>query len=360
MPGFASGNGKEPHPAVWKCRSEVGKTPLKGDLIRVNTRLLMHSLWVAVLAAAISAVPALAAPPANTTAPSITGTPRVGETLTAQNGTWSNSPTAFQYQWQRCNAAGAACANIGTATDRTYLLQQADANRTIRVVVTALNGDGAGSARSNQTDLIAPSTAPRNTAAPTIEGDAIVGEQLTANDGTWTNSPTSFAYQWQRCDIDALTCAPVPGATAKTYNVGAADLGFRLRVVVTARNAGGAGSARSAPTEIVAPAVRFTNERPRLTLISARFLGARMYARFRVCDDDPRNLTVLATDAKPRQGTQLRRYTTRVAPKPCGVYTRSWVPARKFRTKGRYTVTLQARDFADNLSNKVSRSFNLR
>jgi hypothetical protein len=326
----------------------------------VNTRLLLHSLWVVVLGAALWAVPALAAPPGNSSPPTITGTPRVGETLTAQNGTWANSPTAFQYQWQRCNAAGAVCANIGTATDRTYLLRPADANRTIRVVVTALNGDGAGSARSNQTDLIAPSTAPRNTAVPTIDGDAVVGEQLTANDGTWTNSPTSFAYQWQRCDIDALTCAAVAGATGKTYGVGAGDLGFRLRVVVTARNSGGAGSAASGPTAIVVPAVRFTNERPRLTLISAKFVGARMYARFRICDDDPRNLTVLATDSKPRVGSQLRRFTTRIAPKPCGVYTRSWVPARKFRTKGRYTVTLQVRDFADNLSNKVSRNFNLR
>jgi hypothetical protein len=326
----------------------------------VNTRLFLHGLGVAIAGAAIWAVPALAAPPTNTTPPSITGTPRVGETLTAQNGAWANGPTAFQYQWQRCNAAGAVCANIGTATERTYLLRPADANRTIRVVVTALNGDGAGSARSNQTDLIAPSTAPRNTARPTIEGDAVVGDQLTANDGTWTNTPTSFAYQWQRCDIDALSCADVAGATLKTYGVRAADLGFRLRVLVTARNAGGAGSAASGPTAIVVPAVRFTNERPRLTLLSAKFVGARMYARFRICDDDPRNLTVIATDAKPRVGTQTRRFTTRVAPKPCGVYTRSWVPARKFRTKGRYTVSLQARDFADNLSNKVSRNFNLR
>ena len=76
---------------------------------------------------------AVAAPPANTSAPTITGTPKVGETLTAQNGTWSNSPTAFQYQWQRCNASGAGCANIAGSTEKTYLRTPADSGHTMRV-----------------------------------------------------------------------------------------------------------------------------------------------------------------------------------------------------------------------------------
>ena len=60
----------------------------------------------------------MAAPPTNTTAPTITGTPKVGETLTAQNGTWTNSPTSFQYQWQRCGGAGADCVAISGAVRR--------------------------------------------------------------------------------------------------------------------------------------------------------------------------------------------------------------------------------------------------
>ena len=81
------------------------------------TRRLL-SFGAVIGAFCVWAVPAMAAPPANTAAPTITGTAQVGETLTAQNGTWSNSPTAFQYQWQRCNASGAACANIAGATAR--------------------------------------------------------------------------------------------------------------------------------------------------------------------------------------------------------------------------------------------------
>ena len=101
------------------------------------------SLGAMIGAFCVWAVPALAAPPANTAAPTITGTARVGETLTAQNGTWTNSPTAFQYQWQRCNASGAACANVAGATQKTYLLTPADSGRTMRVRVTGINADGA-------------------------------------------------------------------------------------------------------------------------------------------------------------------------------------------------------------------------
>jgi hypothetical protein len=314
----------------------------------------------AVAALAVWVVPAAAAPPASTSAPTITGTPRVGETLTAQNGAWANAPTAFQYQWQRCNAAGVACANVPGAVDRTYLLGTGDVGRTMRVRVTAVNADGATSARSGPTGAVAPSTAPQSTARPTIEGEPRAGEELTANEGSWTNTPTSYAYQWQRCDLDAVTCAAVAGATGKTYGVRTAYVGFRLRVTVTARNASGAGAATSRPTELVVPGTPYTNQRPTLRMLSARFLGARIYVRFRICDDTPRNLAILATDSKPRAGSQTRRFATRVAPNPCGVYTRSWVPARKFRATGRYTVTIRVRDLAANVSAPASRTFTLR
>ena len=306
------------------------------------------------------AAPAVAAPPTNTAPPTITGTPKVGETLTAQNGTWSNSPTAFQYQWQRCNATGASCANVAGAIQKTYLLTSADVGRTMRVRVTGINADGATNARSAQTAVVTASAAPVNTTRPTISGDPEAGQELTAEEGTWTNSPTSFAYQWQRCDIDAIVCGAVPGATGKTYGVRAADVGFRLRVEVTARNANGAGTATSNPTAIVSPSTPITNARPTVTIVSVRFLGARVYARFRICDDSPRNLTILATDSRPGRVSQTRRFTTRIAPNPCGVYTRNWVPAQRFRGKGRYTVTIAVRDTSGRTSAPARRSFNLR
>ena len=69
------------------------------------------------VASLVWAATALAAPPVNTSPPTITGTAAVGETLTAQNGTWDNVPTTFEYRWLRCNAAGDSCVGIPGATE---------------------------------------------------------------------------------------------------------------------------------------------------------------------------------------------------------------------------------------------------
>jgi hypothetical protein len=222
--------------------------------------------------------------------------------------------------------------------------------------VTAVNADGATNARSAQTAVVSSDAGPDNTARPTISGEPQVGEQLDANPGTWTGSPT-FAYQWQRCDVDAANCFDVGGATGQTYGVRLGDLGFRLRVEVTGRNAQGSSTATSAVTAVVQPTTPITNRRPTIGIVSIRFLGARVYARFRICDDTARNLTILATDSRPRRVSQTRRFSTKAAPNPCGVYTRNWVPAVRFRGKGRYTITLAARDTSGQTSAPARRTF---
>jgi hypothetical protein len=85
----------------------------------------------------------------------ISGTPQEGQTLTANPGAWTESPTSFAYEWLRCDAAGANCTAIALATSSTYSVVEADINSTLRVVVTAKNAAGSSApATSAQTAVV--------------------------------------------------------------------------------------------------------------------------------------------------------------------------------------------------------------
>jgi hypothetical protein len=89
-------------------------------------------------------------------------------------------------------------------------------------------------------------------AAPTVTGTAQQGQTLTASTGNWGDEPDSYAYQWQHCDANGANCIDVAGATAATYAVTAADVGFTLRVDVTATNRYGAVMSPSVQTAVAA------------------------------------------------------------------------------------------------------------
>ena len=74
---------------------------------------------------------------------------------------------------------------------------------------------------------------------------------MTVDTGGWAGSPTSFAYQWRRCNGSGSACVDIVGATASTYTVVAADSRSTLRALVVATNASGPGGAISAPTAVV-------------------------------------------------------------------------------------------------------------
>jgi hypothetical protein len=84
-----------------------------------------------------------------------------------------------------------------------------------------------------------------------IAGTAQQGQALTASPGDWGDEPASYAYQWQHCDAAGANCTDVAGATAPTYAVTAADVGFTLHVAVSATNRFGSASSVSALTAVV-------------------------------------------------------------------------------------------------------------
>jgi hypothetical protein len=97
-----------------------------------------------------------------------------------------------------------------------------------------------------------PAVVPTNTEDPAVVGSAQDGQLVVARDGEWSGTnPMTFTYQWQRCNSAGAGCAAISGATAKVYRVATADVGNRLRVQVTARNASGSRTATTAPTSAV-------------------------------------------------------------------------------------------------------------
>ena len=89
--------------------------------------------------------------PSNTVLPAITGTVVVGDSLSVDNGTWDNVPTAFVYAWLRDGVA------ITGEVSNVYLLSLSDVGAVITASVTASNVDGEDTAVSAGT-IAVPST----------------------------------------------------------------------------------------------------------------------------------------------------------------------------------------------------------
>ena len=183
--------------------------------------------------------------PANTGAPTITGTAQEGQVLSASTGTWSGTaPITYAWQWRRGGVA------IAGATASTYTLAGADVGSTITVSVTATNSAGSASATSAATGTVAAAgSAPANTVLPAITGTAQEGQTLSASTGTWTGTPApSFTYQWRRAGV------AISGATGASYALVTADVGSTITVAVTGTNASGSATAASAATATVTAA----------------------------------------------------------------------------------------------------------
>lgn len=98
-------------------------------------------------------------------------------------------------------------------------------------------------------------TLPASSEPPSVSGTALAGAQLVASPGTWTGSaPMAYGYQWKRCSAAGGSCSDIAGASSGSYMPGAADVGFAIRLAVTASNPYGSTVASSAPTAAIAPA----------------------------------------------------------------------------------------------------------
>ena len=174
-----------------------------------------------------TATTAVVAAPLTAPVPTITGTARVGSTLTAVPGTWGPAPVALAYQWK---ANGVLI--IG-ATAAIYKPVTADIGKALTVTVTGKKAGYTTSTRtSTATAAVAPAPLALTAPVPTITGTARVGSTVTAVPGTWGPAPVALAYQWKANGVVII------GATATTYKPVTADVGKTLTVTVTGTKAG--------------------------------------------------------------------------------------------------------------------------
>ena len=92
--------------------------------------------------------------PANTSAPTISGTPQQGQTLTANAGTWSPSGAPTGYQWQSCTSSTGGCSNISGATGQTYSPAGSDVGNYLKVAITEADWAGSASASSSESGQV--------------------------------------------------------------------------------------------------------------------------------------------------------------------------------------------------------------
>jgi hypothetical protein len=170
--------------------------------------------------------------PVNTAPPTISGTAREGETLTASTGTWTGTqPITYTYQWLRCDRNGGSCANISGATERTYDLKNPDEGNTLRVRVTARNNDGQRAATSTPTGVVGDrqQQPPSGTGCPAGTGPMPVasvspparllidGQQITPSPVGASASSITLRFHVSACGGRAVVGALVYG-TAVPYN----------------------------------------------------------------------------------------------------------------------------------------------
>src|SRR5208283_4985581 len=177
--------------------------------------------------------------PLNTVPPSVSGTAKVGETLTCSTGTWNGLPTpTYTYQWLRSGS------EIAGATNVTYIVAGADRDTSLSCKGTAPNQEGKASEGSANSIRI-PGLEPKNTKAPEVSGPTAEGDTLSCSTGTWEGVPTpTYTYQWLR------EGTPIGGAIESTHKVVGEDLGYKLSCKVTATNEEGRTEATSSSLKI--------------------------------------------------------------------------------------------------------------
>jgi surface antigen len=165
-------------------------------------------------------------PMTNTALPSVSGTPKVGETVSTTGGSWKPRDADLAFRWK------ADGARIAGATASSYTLQQADKGKRISVTVRATKmGYPKAWATSEPTEPVMPGQMTA-TSAPAVTGAPVVDGTLEAVAPTWNVEPDGVRYQWLSAG------KAVAGATRATFVPAPQHVGTRIRLRATATKEG--------------------------------------------------------------------------------------------------------------------------
>ena len=201
----------------------------------------------------------------NTVTPVISGSLRVGGTLSVTSGTWVGSPT-LAYRWQS-STDGNIWDTISGATSPTYVLTVAQAGLYVRAQVLGSKSSTVPTAytivATTTNTAVVPTLSITNSVAPAVTGSWTEGTTLSASTGTWSTSGT-YTYQWQSSS-DNSTWSDIASATSSSYTLTSSEGSKYVRVQVINTSTAGSGVAYSvarskvgAPFNTILPAITGT------------------------------------------------------------------------------------------------------
>jgi hypothetical protein len=150
-------------PEYW---GDLSNTDVNAILALVSTEGTLTPYGDAYLAE-VQSLEGSGCPLSNTSPPTISGSPAVGQSLHASSGGWAGaSAQTVAYQWERCDTTG-HCAYVPGATSSGYVVQAADVGSRLVAAVTAGAGSGTVVAWSTATGLVTqPAPPPTGGGAP--------------------------------------------------------------------------------------------------------------------------------------------------------------------------------------------------
>ena len=178
--------------------------------------------------------------------PSINGSHVVGSTVTAIGYTFSPLPNSYLFQWYDGDGDP-----ISGATSASFVTTDLD-GQFVRVGVRGVNSGGESAEAFSPLFQVVSASTPTNTVAPVISGSGQPGYELTVTNGSWTNSPVSYSYQWYK--VAGLSRTPIGGATTNTITPALGDEGTMYECDVGATNAGGETGYVTAVGVMIVPA----------------------------------------------------------------------------------------------------------